>query len=275
MTTRTAKGDIKGTSRTEMERGSAVKTVVIPCAGNGVRISPFSKVLPKPMLPCGDKPLIQHTIEMCISMGIEKIILIIGSKKDNSYYFDIIKYYFGSGERFHDLNDRIKIEYVVQEKTLGIGHALSLVEPVVGNEPFLMLLGDEVYAKSNHHEMLASYQEGFAYVGLKKWRDKAQIRRNYTVKIKNGLVEELYEKPTNDLIKNNILGVGTYIFDKNIFKAIRNTPPSERGEIEITDSINTLIKQGTPVKGFFLTGKYLNVTFPEDLEKAAKLKGYK
>ncbi|MHA1145308.1 MAG: sugar phosphate nucleotidyltransferase [Candidatus Helarchaeota archaeon] len=275
MTDKASKSKKKGELGENQEEHKRVKTVVIPCAGNGVRISPYSKVLPKPMLPCGDKPLIQHTIEMCISMGIEKIVLIIGSKKDNSYYFDIIKYYFGSGERFHQLNENVKIHYIVQEETLGIGHALSLVEPVVGEEPFLMLLGDEVYTKSNHKEMIERYQNGFAYVGLKKWKDKGQIRRNYTVKMKEGVVEELYEKPTDDLIKNNILGVGTYIFNKNIFKAIKKTPASERGEIEITDSINTLIQLGTTVKGFFLSGKYLNVTFPEDLEKAAKLKGYK
>ena len=252
-----------------------VKTVVIPCAGNGVRIHPYSKVLPKPMLPCGDKPLIQHTIEMCISMGIEKIVLIIGEKKENTYYFDTIKYYFGNGERFRDQNKNIKIKYIVQKETKGIGHALSLAEEIIGKEPFLMLLGDEVYAKSNHKEMLENYEDGYSYVGLKKWKDKAQIRRNYTVKFKNGVIGVLHEKPTDDLITEKILGVGTYIFSSQIFNAIKNTPVSERGEVEITDSINTLIKQGTPVKGYFLSGKYLNVTFPEDLEKAAKLKGYK
>ncbi|NHI94703.1 MAG: hypothetical protein EAX96_19590 [Candidatus Lokiarchaeota archaeon] len=249
-----------------------IKTAVIPCAGNGTRISPYSEILPKPLLPVGNKPLMQHTLEMLKSLNIEDVILIIGKKIDNEYYFNIMKTYFGDGERFG-----VNIEYVVQEKPKGIGHALSMTEERLDGCPFLMLLGDEIYARSNHDEMLQEFDANCnAVIGLKKWKDKSQIKRNYTVTFQNGFVGELYEKPTSDdLLNLKILGLGSYIFDKNIFEAIEKTPPSKRGEIEITDSINTLIKIGNKVKGFYLKGDYLNVTFPEDLKRAAKLKGYK
>ena len=249
-----------------------IKTAVIPCAGNGTRISPYSEILPKPLLPVGDKPLMQHTLEMLKTLGINDVLLIIGKKVNNEYYFDIVKNYFGNGERFG-----LNIDYVVQEVPKGIGHALSMAEPVVNKRPFLMLLGDEIYAKSNHDEMLQEFDDCCnAIIGLKKWKDRNQIKRNYTVSFQDGFIRELYEKPTdNDLLKLKILGVGSYIFDKNIFEAIEKTPPSKRGEIEITDSINTLITLGKKVKGFYLKGDYLNVTFPEDLKRAARLKGYK
>ena len=248
-----------------------VKNAIIPCAGDGTRISPYSQILPKPLLPVGNKPLMQHTLEMLKSLGIEDVILIIGKKVDNEYYFNIMKTYFGDGERYG-----LHIDYVVQDQPKGIGHAVSMTEPVIGKKPFLMLLGDEIYAKSNHDEMLSEFGDCCnAVIGLKKWKDKNQIKRNYTVKFEDGFVSELYEKPTDDeLLKLKILGLGSYVFDKNVFEAIEKTPPSKRGEIEITDSINTLIQLGNKVKGFYLKGEYLNVTFPEDLKKAAKLKGY-
>lgn len=228
--------------------------------------------MPKPLLPVGDKPLMQHTLEMLKSLGIDDVILIIGKKVDNEYYFNIMKNYFENGERFG-----MNIDYVVQDKPNGIGHAVSMTEPVIGKKPFLMLLGDEVYAKSNHDEMLSEFNDCCnSVIGLKKWKDKNQIKRNYTVKFQDGFVNELFEKPTNkDLLNLKILGVGSYVFDNNIFEAIEKTPPSKRGEIEITDSINTLIQLGNKVKGFYLKGDYLNVTFPDDLKRAAKLKGYK
>ena len=251
---------------------SSIKTAVIPCAGNGSRISPYSEILPKPLLPVGNKPLMQHTLEMLKNLDIEDVVLIIGKKVNNEYYFNIMKTYFGNGERFG-----INIDYTVQEQPKGIGHALAMTEEKLARRPFLMLLGDEIYARSNHDEMIREFDQSCnAVIGLKKWKDKEQIKRNYTVTFQNGFVGELFEKPAaEDLLKLKILGVGSYIFDKNIFEAIEKTPPSKRGEIEITDSINTLIKIGKKVKGFYLKGDYLNVTFPDDLKRAAKLKGYK
>jgi len=244
-----------------------IRTAVIPCAGQAKRMEPYSLILPKPLLPVGDKPIIQYHLDKCKIMGINHIILIIGTHPTNEYYFEILKLYLQS----HPIED-LEIEYIIQKEAKGIGHALSLVENRV-SIPFSMFLGDEIYGNSNNKGFISSFDNNInAVIGLIKCEDKAKVRRNYTVKFfKNcDLISNLYEKPRDDVI-SDILGVGSYIFDKKIFESIEDTPPSKRNEIEITDSIQMLINKGGKVKGFFLGGDYINITYPDDLKIAFEI----
>ena len=224
-----------------------VNSVVIPCAGEGTRIHPYSESIPKPMLEVAGRPILEYILDRSLDMGCKHAVIIIGK------FPEIIKNHFGN--RYKHLT----IDYISQEKRLGIGHALSLAEEFVTDQ-FAFLLGDELYIDANFTDMVNSFTSNDnAVIGLMKTTNQDIIKRNYTVSIEpnSGNISSLIEKPTK--VNANILGVGTYLFNELIFEAIKVTSPSPRGEIEITDSINTLVKIYDNVKPFFLRGEYINI----------------
>ncbi|MFX1561699.1 MAG: nucleotidyltransferase family protein [Promethearchaeota archaeon] len=234
---------------------------VIPAAGEGKRIKPYSVKVPKPMIQVLGKPILVYVLERCRRAGITKIIIIVGPESNS------VKDYFGDGT---DLG--LSIDYVVQPRPEGIGQAVGLTEGNV-RTPFAVYLGDELYLGSNHTGFIESFDCRIcsAAIGLIRVDDENLIRRNYSVDIDNetGVVRHLIEKPT--VITNNILGCGSYIFDDTVFEAIRQTAKSSKNEIEITDTLNTIIRMEHRVCGYFLGGTYLNVTYPKDIAQAEQL----
>ncbi|MFX1404512.1 MAG: sugar phosphate nucleotidyltransferase [Promethearchaeota archaeon] len=235
--------------------------VVIPAAGKGRRIRPYSEKVPKPMIQVFNRPILAHVIDRCKDAGITNIIIVVNPESN------AVENYFGDGSEFG-----VSIEYVRQPKPEGIGHAVGLTEGIV-EIPFAVYLGDELYIDSDHRGFIRSFDDtGFAAsIGIMRVEDENLIRKNYSVEIdlETHIIQHLVEKPVE--LTNNILGCGSYIFNETVFEAIRHTPRSKKNEIEITDTLNTLRELGYVVGGYFLGGHYLNVTYPADIVEAEKL----
>jgi dTDP-glucose pyrophosphorylase len=230
-------------------------TGVILAAGRGKRMFPFSEQYPKPMLPICNKPVIQHQIEVMRSLGINKVVILVGHKG-----FQIARA-LGDGSRFG-----VSIRYVEQTLTLGIAHAVGCLEPYVST-PFLLFLGDIFFIPRKMETMFAllEQQGGGAVLGTKEELDPAAIRLNYSVTLNpDGFVTRVIEKPRHTT--NRMKGVGIYLFDLAIFDAIRRTPRTAmRDEYEITDSIQVLIGDDYPVRPANSVNEDINLTAPADL----------
>ncbi len=218
------------------------KYAVIPAAGEGKRIRPYSEKVPKPMIQVLGRPILSHVIGRCKAAGISNIIIVVAPKSN------AVKNYFGDGSELG-----VSIEYVGQARPEGIGHAVGLTEGIV-DTPFVVYLGDELYLDSDHTGFIQSFDTTncSASIGIIQVTDEDLIRKNYSVEIDltTQIVQQLVEKPSK--ITNNILGCGSYIFDETVFEAIRQTPRSKKNEIEITDTLNTIRTLGKDVYGYFL-----------------------
>src|SRR3989338_7536063 len=228
---------------------------VILAAGKGVRAYPSTKYIPKVLLDVEGKSLIERNIELMKKLRIKKILIVIG--------------YLG-----HMIADNLKIKnlgvdisFVVQKEQKGIGHALLTVEKYVGNQNFLVILGDELYIDSNHSKILDLYKKGYdLVVGFREEKDKSKISKNFTGNIKENRIKYLIEKPENP--NNNLMGVGTYLLNSKVFDYIRNTPPSKlRNEVEITDVLSNM-SRNEKVYACMINGDYINITTVDDVNSA-------
>ncbi len=228
---------------------------VILAAGAGNRLRPLSFHQPKPLLPVCNKPIIQYQIEAMRDLGIKKVYIVVGHLSTS-----IIKY-FGSGARLG-----VQIEYVHQDKRLGIAHAVAQLEPYI-NRPFLLFLGDIFFITKNLKQMITVFQSRQAggVIAVKKEKEPDSVRRNFAVLLNDdGTVRRVVEKPRfpASLLK----GCGIYLFDLPVFDAIRQTPRTAmRDEYEITASIQILIQDGYPVYPVEVVRWDMNVTEPCDL----------
>ena len=237
----------------------------ILAAGKGARMQPFSQRFPKPLLPVGNKPLIVHQIEFMASLGIEDIVVLIGHKG-----YEIARV-LGDGERYG-----VSIRYVEQSQMLGIGHAVGLLEAEIGNDPFLLFLGDIYFVPSNFPQLLSLYKEqGGGAVLATREDEPDKIRLNFAILQKpDGYVSRVIEKPRH--APNRLKGVGVYLFEATIFDAIRRTPRTAlRDEYELTDAIQVLIDDGYPVRPANVIEKDINLTAPADLLRANMLHVHK
>lgn len=228
---------------------------VILAAGKGARIYPFSDSFPKPVLPIANKPIIQYQIELMAKMGIEDIIIVIGHLG-----YEIVRK-IGQGDEYG-----VRIKYIEQKNTLGIAHAVGALEALIQN-PFIMFLGD-IYFMTNSIEKLfqAMEEESLQCVlATKIENDLDKIKRNFSVQLdENGFVNRVIEKPRHS--SNNLKGCGVYLFDLQIFDAIRRTPRTAmRDEYEITDAIQILIDYSGKVKSLNVIEEDMNLTYPHDL----------
>lgn len=228
---------------------------VIPIAGEGKRMKYITKKIPKCMIKIGGKPILQHTIELMKSkLGVKTFFLIVGENGEK------VKSFFDNGSRFN-----IEINYIRQEKMLGVGYAIKLVEEYIENQ-FHVILGDEIYLNTNHNNMRFLNNDWKAICGIMHTENINKISKNYGVVLCDSKIISLIEKPK--LPRNNLLGVGSYLFDKCIFDYIKSTKPSElRNEIEITDVINNMAKE-MAVKACLLTGEYININTVDDMRNA-------
>ncbi|MCB9832282.1 MAG: NTP transferase domain-containing protein [Planctomycetes bacterium] len=228
---------------------------VILAAGKGSRLDPFNAHYPKPLLPIGNKPIIEHHLELFRALGIRRAKIVIGHLGDR------IVSHFGNGDRFG-----IEIDYVEQEQTLGIAHAVGrLANEVFG--PFLLVLGDIYYAPRHFQTLIENYelQGGGAVLAVMREPDPAQIRRNFSVELDGrGRVRRVIEKPRRPA--NDLKGCGVYLFGEEIFDAVAKTPRTAmRDEYEITTTIQLLCDDGVPVSVAEVVAWDYNITFARDL----------
>lgn len=228
---------------------------VILAAGKGTRMEPFSARYPKPLLPICNKPVLEYQIEHMRHIGIKEILIVIGHLG-----YEICGF-LGDGSKYG-----VRLHYIEQEETLGIAHAVGQIEPYISS-PFFLFLGDIflVFEKD-----LSSMVDIFlnnnatAVLSVKKESNQEIIRKSFAVLVNDdGTVKRVIEKPRYYV--SDIIGCG-YLFDLNIFDAIRRTPRTAmRDEYEITDSIQILIEDGFTVMTDHNVSWMENITYPQDL----------
>ena len=236
-----------------------VRKAIIPAAGLGTRLLPATKAVPKEMLPILDKPAIQYIVEEAVAAGIEEI-LIIGNRNKGSIedHFDI-SYELESFleekgneellEKIRPINKLANIYFIRQQLPKGLGHAVGIAREFVGNEPFAVLLGDDLF----YHEtgnclksLIGEYEKRnsstFAVMRV-PMEDVSKYGIINGNKVAEGLYEVrgLVEKPSPMEAPSNLAVMGRYVFSPEIFKMIGMTQPGKGGEIQLTDAMQKLL----------------------------------
>jgi len=253
-----------------------IRKAVIPAAGFGTRFLPQTKAMPKEMLPIVDKPVIQYVVEEAVEAGVEDIVIVTGAlKRAIEDHFDVlnqdlVKNLMDGGkmellEEARKISELANFIYVRQKGPYGNGTPVLSAEPVIGNEPFAVLWGDEfIYSKpARLAQMTAVYEKyGGVVISGVKIEKKEDLKRygiadiepveGNVFKIKN-----IVEKPNPDEAPSNIATHGAYILPPEIFGALKSVAPGKGGEIWLVDAINMLRDQGVPVYGVEIeNGKY-------------------
>lgn len=235
-----------------------VKKAIIPAAGLGTRFLPATKAQPKEMLPIVDKPTIQYIVEEAIASGIEEILIITGRNKksiedhfDKSIELELELDKAGKSELLElvrDISDMVDIHYIRQKEPRGLGHAIHCAKTFVGNEPFAVLLGDDVVDSEIPclKQLIDCYSEykttilGVQTVA-KENVSKYGIVDGIHIEDRVYKVKDLVEKPSIEETPSDVAILGRYIITPEIFNILENTKPGKNGEIQLTDALKTLI----------------------------------
>lgn len=236
-----------------------IRKAVIPAAGIGTRVLPATKAQPKEMLPIIDKPAMQYLVEELIDSGITEILIITGRNKesienhfDYSYELETILKERGKVELLQvveGISNLANIYYVRQKEPLGLGHAISRAESFVGDEPFVVLLGDDIMytedtKKPVTKQLIDQYEKlgGGNILGVQKVNhtetskygiiDIKEIIDKRTFSVKNFI-----EKPTVSEAPSDYAALGRYVLEPQIFKYLKEVRPGAGGEIQLTDAI--------------------------------------
>ncbi len=238
---------------------------VIPVAGYGTRFLPFTKVIPKEMLPVVDKPVIQYLVEEVAQAGIEEIILITGSNKraiEDHFdsYFELESKLEAAGktkalETIRSITKLAKFIFIRQNEPLGLGHAVLQAKPAIGNEPFIVLYGDDIIEPEGTKGVTAQLLEvfkkhpttilGVTEVAKDQVSQYGVIDGEATAEFGNRLyrVKDFVEKPDPEQAPSNLAISGRIILTPEIFSILEQQPPGVGGEIQLTDAVRTLIKR--------------------------------
>ena len=238
-----------------------VRKAIIPAAGLGTRFLPATKAQPKEMLPIVDKPTIQYIIEEAVQSGIEEILIITGRNKkciedhfDKSVELEMELEKSGKEDMLkmvRDISDLVDIHYIRQKEPKGLGHAIHCAKTFVGNEPFAVLLGDDVVysdGKPCLKQLLDCFDEyKTSVLGVQQVAhenvSKYGIVDGLHIEDRVYKVKNLVEKPSVEEAPSNIAILGRYIITPTIFEILENTSPGKGGEIQLTDALETLISQ--------------------------------
>ena len=250
-----------------------VRKVVIPAAGLGTRFLPASKSQPKEMLPVVDKPAIQYVVEEAVRAGIRDILIITGRGKrtiedhfDRSFELEAELRAKGKHELLAEVRaiaDMADIHYLRQGEAKGLGHAVGVARQHVGNEPFAVMLGDDIMDEKSHvlEQMLAVHgRYGRSVVALKEVTRK-EISSYGCARpeaVEEGLVRllDIMEKPAPEDAPSNLAVMGRYVFTPEIFDAIDHVEPGSGGELQLTDAIALLLQDQTVYGYVFEEGRY-------------------
>lgn len=235
-----------------------VKKAIIPAAGLGTRFLPATKAQPKEMLPIVDKPTIQYIIEEAVASGIEQILIITGrNKRAIEDHFDKSVELENELESHNkeqlltlvkDISNMAEIYYIRQKEPKGLGHAISCAKTFVGNEPFAVMLGDDVVDSKVPclKQLINCYDEyKTSILGVQEVPPSEVSKYGIVagMHIENGVykVKDLVEKPKVEEAPSNIAILGRYIITPQIFNILEETKPGKGGEIQLTDALRTLI----------------------------------
>ncbi|RME68949.1 MAG: UTP--glucose-1-phosphate uridylyltransferase [Nitrospirae bacterium] len=248
----------------------SVKKAVLPVAGLGTRFLPATKASPKEMLPIVDKPLVQYAVEEALGCGIKEFIFVTGRHKraiedhfDNVFELEEVLKQKGKVELLKEINSlsELNIAYIRQGYPLGLGHAILRARPFVKEEPFAVLLSDDIIDPEETllRDMIALYEEKKAPVVALEEVPIEEISRYGVIKGKaegDGIyrIEDMVEKPSPEEAPSNLGVIGRYILTPEVFDALENIKPGAGGEYQLTDALKALA-QRSPVYGLVFRGR--------------------
>jgi len=253
-----------------------IKKVVIPAAGFGTRFLPQTKAMPKEMLPIVDKPVIQYVVEEAVAAGIEDVIIVTGySKRTIEDHFDspnaeLVKN-LEQGKKDYllqeikNISEMANFIYIRQKGPYGNGTPVLSAQPVIGNQPFAVMWGDEfIYAKPPRLAQMIKEWKKFGGVMISGVRieTKDHLSR-YGIADMDHVdgpvykINKIIEKPIPDQAPSNLATHGAYILPPEIFSALKKIKPGKSGEIWLVDAINLLKQEGVPIYACEIkNGKY-------------------
>jgi UTP--glucose-1-phosphate uridylyltransferase len=239
-----------------------IRKAVITAAGWGTRFLPVTKSQPKEMLPLVNKPLIQYTVEEAIACGVELVVIVTSLGKraiedhfDRSFELEQVLEQKGETRQLEEirrLSNMVDITYVRQKEQLGLGHALLSAKKIIGNEPFILMLPDDIFEQKelvlkNMMEIYERYQG--SVIAVKKVIESDISRYGIIESRKKSdriyQVTDLVEKPPAAEAPSDLAIMGRYILIPEIFQILEDTAPGRNGEIQLTDGLKKLLRRHT------------------------------
>lgn len=238
-----------------------VRKAIIPAAGLGTRFLPATKSQPKEMLPIVDKPTLQYIIEEAVDSGIEEILIITGRNKtsienhfDKSVELELELEKKGKMdllEEVRKISDMVNIHYIRQKEPKGLGHAIHCAKSFIGNEPFAVLLGDDIVYNEDKpclKQMIEVYDKYETSILGVQEVDKKDVSKYGIVDVtliedRVYNVKDLVEKPAIECAPSNVAILGRYIINPSIFEILEHTKAGKGGEIQLTDALKELAKK--------------------------------
>ncbi|MEX2416582.1 MAG: UTP--glucose-1-phosphate uridylyltransferase GalU [Paenibacillaceae bacterium] len=259
----------------------SIRKAIIPAAGLGTRFLPATKAQPKEMLPIVDKPAIQYIVEEAIASGVEDIIIVTGrNKRAIEDHFDRsveLEMMLAEKEKqdllslVEDIGRMADIHYIRQKEPLGLGHAVLCARKFIGNEPFAVLLGDDIMQSDPPclAQMIRLYEQSHSpvvavskvpYEDVSKYGIISPVTGPSFDQVSGESIRiaDLVEKPGRDEAPSNLAIIGRYILDPSVFEILENSVPSRGGEIQLTDALREL-NLTHPMLAFLYSGKRYDV----------------
>jgi len=248
-----------------------IRVAVFPAAGLGTRFLPATKAQPKEMLPLVDRPLIQYVVEEARDAGIDRIVIVTGRGKnaiedhfDTSFELEQMLAEKGKGELLDEvrqISELIPLSYVRQKQALGLGHAVLQAKDLVGEQPFAVLLGDDIVDADEPciGQMMRLYERrGNPVIALQEV-PRSESRQYGIVageKVEDRVVRitDMVEKPAPDRAPSNLAIIGRYLLPPEIFQILEETRSDVGGEIQLTSALKTLLSR-RPIDGYLFEGR--------------------
>lgn len=245
-----------------------IRKAVLPVAGLGTRFLPATKATPKEMLPVVDKPLIQYAVEEAVAAGITEIIFVTSSNKraiedhfDKSFELESRLEHAGKDKLLHTVKNilpaGVSVSYIRQSEPLGLGHAVLCAKPLVGEEPFAVLLADDLIDGGIQPclaQMLEAYQQAANVLAVQPVAMAEVGQYGVVATDHQQHIQAIIEKPTQEKAPSNLAVVGRYILDHRIFSYLERTQKGAGGEIQLTDAIAALLAEQS-ILAYEFTGK--------------------
>ena len=257
-------------ARTDRQGRDIIRKAVFPAAGLGTRFLPATKAQPKEMLPLVDKPIIQYGVEEAVASGVDNIILVTGRGKNAiEDHFDVAveleTFLEARGKtellsEIRQISNLINVSYVRQGEPLGLGHAVLVTQPLVGDEPFAVILGDDVIDATppGLQQMIDVFQEVQGPVLAVERVPQDDVSAYGIIdaeEIRPGVyrIRDMVEKPTRDEAPSDLGIIGRYILTPDIFPALEETAKDRTGEVQLTNGLRRLLEE-RPIYGCRIDG---------------------
>lgn len=229
---------------------------IILAAGHGTRLRPVTLTMPKPLVPVANKWLIAYAIDVLKSAGLDEIGIVVNNMDSP------IVTTLGNGDVLG-----VKLSYIVQEQQLGLAHAINICRDFVGDAPFCVFLGDNIF-QDKMTEMLTAFEASAADATIVLGEVQDPTRFGIAI-VEGDKIIKVIEKPQDP--PSNLAISGVYLFRPSIFDAIGRIKPSNRNELEITDAIQNLIETGANVQPYRLSGWFIDAGKPDPIITANQL----